>query len=249
MKKRVTFNAYKIDGSGVKTDITYSSAKMVDGYLQITFGEDYVYNTGRRNEDGSAEEASSNIFLTTSCGQTSGIPTHYDYSKMGETWSTPRIVRLPNPDSSTLSTTTDEADVRGDRYVAIMGAGMSSNYLCAGSALYLIELSDMKEPGKLFGYKQNKDDPDVLDPIPTELDLLEKARSYTNQYSYREVANWLSTNSGRYISHVGLRKRLNHERKRKNQAASLRKWAEYAEKAISKAKEIEEARTGAKAAG
>ena len=33
---------------------------------------------------------------------------------------------------------------------------MSSNYLCAGSALYLIELSDMKEPGKLFGYKQNK---------------------------------------------------------------------------------------------
>ena len=77
-----------------------------------------------------------------------------------------------------------------------------------------------------FGYKQNEEDPDILDPIPTELDLLEKARAYTNQYSYREVANWLSTNSGRYISHVGLRKRLQHERQRKNQAASLRKWAE-----------------------
>jgi hypothetical protein len=100
-----------------------------------------------------------------------------------------------------------------------------------------------------FGYKQNEEDPDILDPIPTELDLLEKARAYTNQYSYREVANWLSTNSGRYISHVGLRKRLQHERQRKNQAASLRKWAEYAEKAISKAQEIEEARTGAKANG
>jgi hypothetical protein len=100
-----------------------------------------------------------------------------------------------------------------------------------------------------FGYKQNEEDPDILDPIPTELDLLEKARAYTNQYSYREVANWLSTNSGRYISHVGLRKRLQHERQRKNQAASLRKWAEYAEKAIIKAQEIEEARTGAKAAG
>ena len=100
-----------------------------------------------------------------------------------------------------------------------------------------------------FGYKQNEEDPDILDPIPTELDLLEKARAYTNQYSYREVANWLSTNSGRYISHVGLRKRLQHERQRKNQAASLRKWAEYAEKAIAKAQEIEEARTGAKAAG
>ena len=100
-----------------------------------------------------------------------------------------------------------------------------------------------------FGYKQSEEDPDILDPIPTELDLLEKARTYTNQYSYREVANWLSTNSGRYISHVGLRKRLQNERQRKNQAASLRKWADYAQKAIAKAQEIEEARTGAKANG
>ena len=100
-----------------------------------------------------------------------------------------------------------------------------------------------------FGYKQNEEDPDILDPIPTELDLLQKARAYTNQYSYREVANWLSTNSGRYISHVGLRKRLQHERKRKNQAKSIRQWAEYAEKAIAKAKKIEAQRTGATASG
>ena len=100
-----------------------------------------------------------------------------------------------------------------------------------------------------FGYKQNEDDPDILDPIPTELDLLEKARDYINQYSYREVANWLSSNSGRYISHVGLRKRLQNERQRKNKAKSLRQWAEYAEKAIAKAQKIEEARTGAKASG
>jgi hypothetical protein len=98
-----------------------------------------------------------------------------------------------------------------------------------------------------FGYKQSEEDPDILDPIPTELDLLDKARKYINQYSYREVANWLSANSGRYISHVGLRKRLQNERQRKNQAASIRKWAEYAEKAIAKAQEIEESRTGAKA--
>ena len=98
-----------------------------------------------------------------------------------------------------------------------------------------------------FGYKLNEEDPDILDPIQTELDLLEKARKHVNQYSYREVANWLTTNTGRYISHVGLRKRLQHERQRKNTAKSLRKWAEYAETAIAKAKEIEEARTGAKA--
>ena len=96
-----------------------------------------------------------------------------------------------------------------------------------------------------FGYKQNEEDPDILDPIPTELDLLEKARSNVNQYSYREVANWLSTNTGRYISHVGLRKRLLNERQRKNKAKSLLKWAEYAETAIAKAKILQEERTGA----
>ena len=48
-----------------------------------------------------------------------------------------------------------------------------------------------------FGYKLNEEDPDILDPIQTELDLLEKARKHVNQYSYREVANWLTTNTGR----------------------------------------------------
>jgi hypothetical protein len=100
-----------------------------------------------------------------------------------------------------------------------------------------------------FGYKQNEEDPDILDPIKIELDLLEKARQHVNQYSYREVANWLSANTGRYISHVGLRKRLANERQRKNQAASLRKWASYAQKAIAKAEALEENRTGAKASG
>ena len=100
-----------------------------------------------------------------------------------------------------------------------------------------------------FGYKLNDDDPDILDPIKTELNLLEKARQHVRQYSYREVANWLSKNSGRYISHVGLRKRLDNERQRKNQAASLRKWADYAKKAIAKAEALKEERTGAKASG
>ena len=97
-----------------------------------------------------------------------------------------------------------------------------------------------------FGYVQSQKDSEVLDPIDNELDKLEMARNYVKQYSYREVANWLTKQTGRYISHVGLRKRLTHEQQRKNQARSLRKWADYAEKAIQKAKIIEEERTGAK---
>ena len=98
-----------------------------------------------------------------------------------------------------------------------------------------------------FGYKLNEEDQDLLDPIPYELEAIELARKYTKQYSYREIANWLTKKTGREISHVGLRKRLMHEQQRKNKARTLRKWSEYAEKAIQKAKEIEEGRTGAKA--
>jgi len=99
-----------------------------------------------------------------------------------------------------------------------------------------------------FGYELDTDDNKILIPIPDQLDKLDKAKKYLKQYSYREVANWLTTNTGRSISHVGLRKRLDNERSRKHKVRSLRQWADYAEKAIAKAKEIEENRIGAKEA-
>jgi len=98
-----------------------------------------------------------------------------------------------------------------------------------------------------FGYKINEDDKELLDPIPYELEALELARKYVKQYSLRQVANWLTTKTSRQISHIGLRKRLLHERQRKNKARTLKRWSEYAQKAIEKAKAIEEGRVGARA--
>ena len=98
-----------------------------------------------------------------------------------------------------------------------------------------------------FGYKINEDDRELLDPIPYELEALELARRHVKQYSLRQVANWLTTKTGRQISHIGLRKRLLHERQRKNKARTLKRWSEYAQKAIEKAKAIEESRIGARA--
>ena len=100
-----------------------------------------------------------------------------------------------------------------------------------------------------FGYEVDPEDEDLLLPIKEALDHLEKAKMYLRQYSLREVAAWLSKNTGRYISHLGLQKRIKHERQRKDKARSLRKWAEYAEKAIKKAEEIETSRVGAKRIG
>ena len=58
-----------------------------------------------------------------------------------------------------------------------------------------------------FGFKQSEN-PDYLEPIKEELDALRQAKEYSKTCSLRETASWLHRNTGRYISHVGLRKRL-----------------------------------------
>ena len=95
-----------------------------------------------------------------------------------------------------------------------------------------------------FGYKVDETDNDFLIPIETELELLEKAKQHLQQYSYREVANWLSKESGRYISHVGLKKRIQVERKRKKAATIKRKLASRLEKTIQEIQKLEQETTG-----
>ena len=58
-----------------------------------------------------------------------------------------------------------------------------------------------------FGYKQAQD-PNYLEPVKEELDALNQAREYSKTCSLRETASWLHRKTGRYISHVGLKKRL-----------------------------------------
>jgi len=99
-----------------------------------------------------------------------------------------------------------------------------------------------------FGYEQDPTDLDILQPIVDELELLEKAKKYLKQYSYRDVANWLSEQSGRYISHVGLMKRVKLEQKRKRQASNQRYLAERYKEALQKAERLEE-RIGGRAEG
>ena len=60
-----------------------------------------------------------------------------------------------------------------------------------------------------FGYEIDSEDEDFLVPISIQLNALDKAKQHLRQYSYREVANWLTKETGRYISHTGLRKIIN----------------------------------------
>jgi len=98
-----------------------------------------------------------------------------------------------------------------------------------------------------FGYEQDPKDKDILLPIVEQLNLLEKAKKYLKQYSYRDVANWLSEQSGRYISYVGLRHRVKLEQKRKREASNKRYLAERYKEALEKAEKIEASTFGTRA--
>ena len=97
-----------------------------------------------------------------------------------------------------------------------------------------------------FGYKLHEEDADLLVPIIEELEALELAKEYLKEYSYRDVARWLSDRTKREISHIGLRKRIQTEKQRKSKAATYKTWLKKYQKALQKLEEIESKRTGAK---
>ena len=74
-----------------------------------------------------------------------------------------------------------------------------------------------------FGFKQSSDT-DYIEPIKEELDALKQAKEYSKTCSLRETASWLHRKTGRYISHVGLKKRFERnsttETKEDNQTES-----------------------------
>lgn len=90
-----------------------------------------------------------------------------------------------------------------------------------------------------FGYKQDETDPDLLQPIPAELEALEKAKKHLKQYPSRQVAAWLTKVSGREISHVGLLKRIKSERKHGYKSTTYRNLARRLQKALEQAQRYE----------
>ena len=95
-----------------------------------------------------------------------------------------------------------------------------------------------------YGYIQCEDNPQLLLPVPDELEALELAKKHLKQYSYREVAAWLTTQTGRSITAMGLKKRVDIERKRKTVARIKRELAKRLQKAISHYETLEKERTG-----
>lgn len=97
-----------------------------------------------------------------------------------------------------------------------------------------------------FGYVVDPDDEDWLLPVPKELELLELAKEHLKKYSYEDVAAWLTTQSGRSITGMGLKVRVDIERKRKKLATIKRFYAKRLGKILAQIDALETQRTGAK---
>ena len=137
--------------------VAFTDARMVNGEFVITFPENKIHNAGSSVNE---TRSTNNIFIQTSCTASTGIDPNFDYSKLGETWSKPRIAKLPSDIEG------ERSDPANDKYVAIMGAGMANNNLCAGSALFMVELDNLEEPGKIYGGDQNGGPITIIDTSP-----------------------------------------------------------------------------------
>ena len=96
-----------------------------------------------------------------------------------------------------------------------------------------------------FGYELDPDNDKLLVPIEHELEALELAKRHLKQYSYRAVAQWLSKETDRYISHMGLKKRIEVEQRRRKASITKRKLAKWLEETLAEIEKLETQGVGA----
>jgi len=155
---------------GTMQVVDFDRAEYVDGQVILYFTTDRVYNPrGPGTVTISGEDKvipEGNEFnISTSCVANRGIDEKFDYSQLGETWSAPRIFRIPSWESG-LS-----GDMANDKYVAAFGAGMGNISLCAGNAFFIVDLEAGLDnlpynPGEIYAAEINSGPITIVDTDP-----------------------------------------------------------------------------------
>jgi len=131
-------------GSSVK--FKPAAVEISGGKTKIKLNSNKVYNASQFSS-----ENSSLISVKLSDALTGVIVNDYkyDYSKLGETWSTPRIFRMPSKGH--------ESNYKKDKYVAVMGGGFGS------SKIFIVNFEDESFPGSIAGSLENKGPISIVD--------------------------------------------------------------------------------------
>ena len=134
----VTRTDIKVYESGI--EITNYSLSRSGSDTILTFASDQTFDASDaspNNTTGVSVEITNNRIATGVTQQPD-----YDYSTLGETWSAPRIFRMPNQGAG-------DSNIQDDIYVAVMGGGFNATRPGIGSSLFVINLQDTTKPGKI----------------------------------------------------------------------------------------------------
>ena len=134
-----------------KTAKKPSAVSTSDGTVTLTFPNELIFNASQSDlvaDDGSTDTSSIRIRVEPSLAGVQDNDYKYNYSKLGETWSTPRVFRMPNPDVVS-------GEFYEDIYVFVMGGGMGSAVGKTGSNVFVVDLENREHPGAIAGAKLN----------------------------------------------------------------------------------------------
>ena len=146
--------------NNIPTPVAITSAQIIneDGtnLLKVVFNGDKTFNANQSDANNTAPDQ---ISIDVCIGG-SGITPEYNYTSLGETWGTPKIIRMPSSSNSNLE---------DDRYVAILPSGLAKNNACGASGIYLVDLeahADKDSPGRIFGADINGGPIPIVDTAP-----------------------------------------------------------------------------------
>ena len=143
-------NDYEIiqtNTDGTKTKIDLAEVIDLGGRTRIKFSSNKIYDASTSNLS-TAETTQFKIVLNYLASGAKQNDYKYDYSRLGETWSTPRIFRMPIDSGGTIKET----------YVAVMGGGMGVGG--SGSNVFII---NMEDSGSIVGSGENIGPIDIID--------------------------------------------------------------------------------------
>ena len=162
-----------VDGED-KTSDTTISVDAGTGKTTFEFSDEYFYQANDDPQKSLQDPVEILVKLSRSKLATlnTDLPPEFDYKELGETWSSPRILRVPN-DKSQDKNTLD------DIYVAVMGGGYGGREDNVGSAVFVINLQDpYTDPtsgaemwGKLYETSDKKGVVLIDDTVPSDRDL------------------------------------------------------------------------------
>ena len=171
MPGTLTNNDFVVYENGV--DITSSvTPSNSNGDLKLTFNKQLTFDAC--NKDATTQTCpdpknNSPIGLHIKPG-TVGTGTqdpNWNYSQLGETWSEPRMFRMPNQGAG-------DTNVLDDISVAVMGAGFGTQYSGTGNGLLVINLQDETNFGKLELLVPIEDmtSSDITNSVPASVSLV-----------------------------------------------------------------------------